>query len=61
MGPLIIAVLLNTGQVRAADNTMSAAEEGNRAIPGDYLYCPLAQLVERATVNQTAKFDKVKL
>ena len=31
----IIAVLLSMGQVQAADNTMSAAEEGNRAIPGD--------------------------
>jgi len=29
----MIIVLLSTGQVRAADNTMSAAEEGNRAIP----------------------------
>ena len=31
----IIAVLLSMGQVQAAGNTMSAAEEGNRAIPGD--------------------------
>ena len=31
----IIAVLLSMGQVQAAGNTMPAAEEGNRAIPGD--------------------------